>query len=130
MQRLSRTTALKIAAIISFAVGLYYFIAAIPYLMQGDVEPDPNVNQIPFGIIIAAFVFAIMRIIGAFGTWRQQRWGIVLTLVANGADLVLGLPGLIFAPSMEIFISNIIGVIATVAVIVLCLWRDRRPVAL
>ena len=55
--------------------------------------------------------------------------GIALTLVANGVALILGLPGLIFAPSMEVFVSTIIGVITDVAVIVRCLWRDRCPVA-
>lgn len=128
MNRLSRATALKIGAAISFVMGLYYFFSAIPYLIQGYVEPMPGVNQIPQSVIISAFVFAILRIIGAFGAWRQQRWGIVLTLLANAIDLVLGLPGLLFAPTMELLVSTIVGVITDVAVIVLCLWRDRRPV--
>ncbi len=128
MQRLSRSTALKVAAILSFVLGIYGFVASIPYLTQGDVEVSPDVNQIPYFVVIAGFTFSIVLIVGAYGTWRQQRWGIVLTLIANAIDGIFTLPGIIFAPTVGLQIGSIIGVMGAVVVIVLCLWRNRRPV--
>jgi hypothetical protein len=130
MNRLSRATALKVAAVISFVMGIYSIFSSIPFLARGYVEPEPGVAQIPYFVIIAAFALAIMSILGAFSTWKQQRWGIVLLLIVSAADLVLALPGLVFAPSTDILFSAIVGVLNDVAVIILCLWRDRRPVTL
>jgi hypothetical protein len=127
MNRLSRSNALKIAAVISFLLGAYGFVESIPYLVQGDVVAPPGVNEIPYFVIVAAFVFNIVRIVGAYGTWNRQRWGIVLTLIVNAIDSILAAPGIFFGPTLYLQIGSAIGIIASVAVIVLCLWRDRRP---
>jgi uncharacterized membrane protein (DUF2068 family) len=127
MNRLSRASALKIAAVLSFLLGLFSFVTAIPYLARGAAALDTANNAPPFFIILAALVFAILRIVGAYGLWQNQRWGVMLTIVANALDAVAAAPGVLFAPTRTLWISALVSVVVSVVVIVLCLWRDRRP---
>ncbi len=127
MKSLSRSTALKIAAILSFLFGVYVFVGAIPYLAQGANAVDAVGDAPPYFVIISAFIFALLRIIGAYGVWREQRWGIVVTILANALDTILALPGLFLAGTMELWLSSAIGTAINVVIIVLCLWRDHRP---
>lgn len=128
MSSLSRATALKIAAILSLLLGLYALIATLPYLMQGQAAIDQATDSPPYFVILGGFLLSFVRIVGAIGTWRNQRWGIVLTIIANATDALGALPGIFFAPTTALQISAIVGVMGSVLVIVLCLWRDRRTV--
>jgi uncharacterized membrane protein (DUF2068 family) len=67
--------------------------------------------------------------ISAYGVWKEQRWGIVVTILVNAIDSILALPGIFVGPTMEFWLSAMLGIIVSIVVIVLCLWRDRRPVA-
>lgn len=127
MIHLSRFKALKLAAILSFLLGLYGFLDAIPLLMRGAEDLNQASNSPPYFIIISGFVLAIVRIVGSYGTWYYQRWGIVLILLASAVDGVLAVPGILFAPSVQLQIEATIGVIAAIVIVVLCLWRDPRP---
>jgi uncharacterized membrane protein len=127
MNRLSRPTALKIAALLSFVLGVIGFILALPFLARGASGLDIANDAPPFFIIFSAFVFAILRIVGAYGVWTNQRWGIVVTILANAIDSILALPGIFVAPTMELWLSATLGVIVSIVVIVLCLWRDPKP---
>ena len=126
MSNLSRANALKIAAAISFLMGLVAVVAAILFIQNGDVG-DSAPDAPPYFVMVAALVFGILRLMGAYGTWRQQRWGILLTLFANAIDGVLAVPGILFAPTTGLQISAIITVVAAIVITGLCLWRDRRP---
>jgi hypothetical protein len=128
MKHLSRSTALKIAAILSFLYGVYIFVAAIPYLARGANVVDAAVAMPPYFVIVSAFIFAILRMIGAYGVWKEQRWGVIITILANAIDSILALPGLFFAGSIELWLSSAISIAVSVVVIVLCLWRDRKDV--
>lgn len=128
MSALSRTTALKIAAVLSLLLGLYALISTLPYLMQGQAAIDQAAGDPPYFVILAAFFLSFVRIAGAFGTWRNQRWGIVLTIIANAVDGLAALPGVFFAPTTALQISAIVGVVGSALVIALSLWRDRRTV--
>ena len=127
MKRLSRIHALKVAAGLSLILGLFAFVAALPYLALGADELDKGPG---FGFMLTIFIFAILRIVGAFGVWRGQHWGILLSIAANLLDAILALPGLIFAPNFEWRGAAFISVASGIIIIVLCLWRDRRPVAI
>jgi hypothetical protein len=126
MNNLSRGNALRIAALLSFAFGLYSFVTWIPLLMRGAEAVNLAMDTPPYFIVIMGFILAIVRIVGAYGTWIYQRWGIVLTLVTCAIDGVLAVPGILFAPTRQLQIEATIGVIATIAIIMLCLWRDTR----
>ncbi len=128
MNRLSRPTALKIAAVLSFILGVVDFIFVLPMLSRGESDVDLANDTPPFIIVFSAFVFAIIRLVGAYGVWTNRRWGIVVTILANAIDSILALPGIFAAPTMELWLDATLGVIVSVVIIILCLWRDRKSV--
>lgn len=129
MNRLSRANALKIAAVLSLLLGLFGFFGALPFLARGTAV-DLAADSPPYIIVLMGFVFAILRVIGAYGVWVKQRWGIVLTILANAIDMILALPGIVFAPTMTLWLSATIGTVVSILIILLCLWRDRKPVTI
>jgi uncharacterized membrane protein (DUF2068 family) len=118
---------LKIAAILSLLLGVAGLVAAIPLLMQGRTNVEQTLDGPPYALVVAIFGFAIVRIVGAYGTWKRQRWGIVLTLLANTIDSVLAAPGFFFAPTTQWQMIAFVSVLIGVVIIVFCLWRDPRP---
>lgn len=79
-------------------------------------------------MIVAGFVLAIVMITAAYGAWNRQRWGIVLTLLANTLDALLAVPGIFFAPTESAQLSAAVGVLGSIIICLLCLWRDRKPI--
>ena len=126
MNRLSRSTALKIAAVLSFSVGLFEFIFFLPYVVRGATDITQDATAMPYGVILIAFVLAILRIVAAYGAWKDQRWGIVITLIVNAIDAIFAMPGLLFAPSMGFQIGSIVVVVLSILTCALSLWRDRK----
>jgi ABC-type uncharacterized transport system permease subunit len=125
MNRLSKANALKIAAVLSLALGIVGFVYTLPELGRGPEEIETGPVFIFSTILL---VISILRIIGAYGAWHRQRWGIVLTLLTNLTDAILAAPGLFFAPTFGWWLSAVIGVVVGMTVIGLCLWRDERRV--
>jgi uncharacterized membrane protein (DUF2068 family) len=128
MNRLSRSTALKIAAILSLALSVFAVIDAIPSLIRGEQIANQVGDAPPYFVILLGFVLAIVQIMAAYGTWHNQRWGIVLTLLATALNTVAAVPGIFFAPTTYLWIYATLGSLLSVVIIVLCLWRDPKPV--
>jgi uncharacterized membrane protein (DUF2068 family) len=128
MNRLSRSTALKIAAILSLAFSIFAVIYAIPNLIQGEQLVNQSGDAPPYFVIVLGFMLAIVRIIAAYGTWHNQRWGIVLILLATALDTVAAVPGIFFAPTTYLWVAATVGTVSGIVIIVLCLWRDPKPV--
>ena len=126
MSNLSRANALKIAAALSLLLGLVAVVAAILFIQNGDVG-DSAPDAPPYFVMVAGLVLGIVRLMGGYGAWRQRQWGILLTVFANAIDGVLAVPGILFAPTTGLQISAIITVVVAIVIVVLCLWRDRRP---
>lgn len=124
--RLSRANALKLAAIISFLLGLYAFVSALPSLSLGAAELEEGAG---FTFLLVTFVLAILRIVAAFGVWLQQRWAIAITILVNAVDAILAMPGLLYAPTLGWWVAAFLGVVGGGIIIVLCLWRDPLPTA-
>jgi hypothetical protein len=106
MRRLSRSDALKVAAILSFLLGLFAFAGTLPFLAMGARALEEGSG---FTFLFVTFVLAILRIITAFGVWLQQRWGIVVTIVVNAIDAILAMPGLLYAPKWGWWMAVILG---------------------
>lgn len=129
MKRLSRSAALKIAAVLSLAMGLVTVVWVVPLLALGANELDQTRISPPYSVVMVAFIFAIVRIVAAYGVWLGHRWAIVLTLLAVALDTVAAVPGLLFAPTQALGFLALIGVITGVVTIVLCLWRGPKVIA-
>ncbi|MFN8445359.1 MAG: hypothetical protein U0175_31510 [Caldilineaceae bacterium] len=129
MKRLSRSTALKIAAVYNFLTGILGFFTSIPFLAQGAEALNRSGDTAPFSIFFVSLMLAPLQIMGAYGAWRNQRWGIVLLIVASVVDLFGAAPGLLVAPTAALRLLAASGILLDTLVIVLCLWRDRTPSA-
>ena len=127
MIRLSRSTALKIAALITFLVSVWNVIGSLPFIAQGAAILDENTPGPPYFILMLGFILSIIGIVAAYPTWKQMRWGIILTIIINLLGGLSAAPGIIFRPTPELFMSATFGVVVSIVVIVLCLWRDPKP---
>ena len=124
MTRLSRSTALKLAAALSFLSGAYGFIASLPLLARGMDDLNRSADAPPYFVIMASFVLSVIQIVAAYGTWQNHRWEIIITLLANAIGALLAAPGLLFAPTPDLWWSATTGLLISVVICVLCLWRD------
>ena len=126
MHRLSRPTALKIAAVLSFAVGVFGLIFTMPGLARGAEAVNSAADSVPFEILVIAFVFSIIRIVAAPGVWQMQRWGIVLTVIVTALDTLAAAPGILFGPTSLLKLAATFTVVSGIAILILCLWRDPQ----
>lgn len=126
MNRLSRATALKIAAVLSLLLGLYSFMNFLPYLVRGAADLDQGGDAPPYFVIMLGFILAILRIASAYSVWQNQRWSLIVMLLANVLDTLSAVPGIFFAPTIYLQRSATVGVMLGIVLSVLCLWRERR----
>ncbi len=129
MNGLSRSTALKIAAVLSFLLGAFGVVATLPLIFAGSVAVNGMANTPPFIVIVLGLMTGIVSVVAAYGAWKGQRWGVVLTIVANLVNGLSAVPGVLFSPGPELWMLATLTVVVSIIIIVLCLWRDRRPVA-
>ena len=128
MKNLSRPTALKTAAVLSFLMNAYSIINSLPLLAQGAAVANQGTDSPPYIVILIAMLTGVVGLVAAYGAWKQQRWGIVLTILANLLNGLSAVPGILFAPQTGLMFAALATVIITLLIIVLCLWRDRKPV--
>lgn len=132
MSRLTRSTALKIAAGIVLLLALLdLFVYEIPALMLGQAA----VNQVatadgggpPFFMVLLSSAMDVLGIVTAYGLWRAQRWGMILAIVISAFTVLSGLVAALFAGDVGTRIVAGVGVVLSLMTIVLCLWRERKP---
>ena len=128
MNRLSRSNALKTAAVLSFLASAYSIIFSLPMIAQGAAAVDQGGDAPPYFILVLAVILGVVGIVAAYGCWKGMRWGVVLTIIINLLGGLSAAPGILFAPSTELFISASAGVAISIVIIVLCLWPDRKMV--
>ncbi len=125
MNTLSRSTALKIAAVISFVVSAANFAFAVSFVARGAAASNAS-NNPPFAIGMLYLITSVIGMAAAYGVWKGQTWGVVLTIVANVFNILVAAPGMVLAPTPLGHATSVANTIASVAIIVLCLWRERK----
>jgi hypothetical protein len=126
MNHLSRSTALKIAAVLSFLSSAYGVIFALPMIAQGAVAVDQGGDSPPYFVLMLAVILGVVGIVAAYGCWKGMRWGVILTLIVNLLGGLSAAPGILFAPTTQLFVSASVSVAISIVIIVLCLWPDRK----
>jgi hypothetical protein len=126
MNRLSRSTALKTAAVLSFLSSAYSVIFALPMIAQGAAAIDQGGEAPPYFVIMLAVILGVVGIVAAYGCWKQMRWGVILTIIVNLLGGLSAAPGILFAPTTQLFVSASVSVAFSIVIIVLCLWPDRK----
>jgi hypothetical protein len=126
MNRLSRSTALKTAAVLSFLSSAYSIIFALPIIAQGAAAVDQGGDSPPYFVMMLAVILGVIGIIAAYGCWKGMRWGVILTIIINLLGGLSAAPGILFAPTTQLFVSASVSVVISIVIIVLCLWPDRK----
>ena len=133
MNNLSRSNALKIAAVIVLALALFSMIVyEIPFLTQGMAALDQAANAEqgpPFFMVVLGFAFNILAIVAAYGTWKAQRWGVILIIIVSAFNCINNALAAVFAPWTATRILAIVFVIMYLGAIYLCLRREPKSLA-
>jgi hypothetical protein len=127
MKGLSRLTALKIASVLSILMGIVSIASTLPLIARGTTGVAQSSDSPPYFVLMIGLFTGIIAIIGAYGAWNQQRWGIILTLLVNLVNGLSAVPGILFAPQLGLMILSIATVAVSILIVVLCLWRERKP---
>jgi hypothetical protein len=123
---MNRPNTYTLAAILQLLISLFSVVYAVPILFQGATAVEQAGDQPPFFIIVLAFSLGLLGLVSAYGVWRNQKWGVVLTIVLRAVDSLSALPGLLFAPTFELRFLASVGVAISIAIIVLLLWPKSR----
>ena len=127
MNQLSRSTGLKIAAVILWVIALLgMFTVGIPFLANGMAA---TTDGPPFWLVVLSFAVDAITIVVAYGVWRAERWGIILAIAISVFNALLNTMGALFDTQMELQIMAGVFVFASLGVIYLCLRQEPQPLS-
>ncbi len=124
---MTRPRTFTIAAVLHALMSLFGIVLAIPILMAGQAVTDQASATPPFFIVLLGFFTAVLGLASAYGVWKMQKWGVILTVILRALDALAAAPGLLFAPDTTWRLLAITGVGLSILVIALLLWP--RPKA-
>jgi hypothetical protein len=124
---MNRPKTYTIAAILQFLYSVYTVAVVIPLLARGATAADQAADSPPYFILVIAFIVAVLGIVSAYGVWRNQKWGVILTIIVRAIDGLAALPGLLFAPTLMLKIDAWAGVLIAIVIIALLLWPKSKP---
>lgn len=113
-----------IAAVLAGLLSLANAITALVLLPQGADKINHSSNQPPYAVILIEVVVGLIGIVAAYGVFRTQRWGVIVTLVLMVINVLISLPGIAFGPTAFDKISSVGAVIISGAAIYFLLRRD------
>lgn len=121
---MNRPMTYTVAAVLQFVVSVLAVAWGARDLMPGGtpVEELP-----PYPVLLAAFAFGAIGLVSAYGVWRNQRWGVILTILVRALDGLLAAPGILFAPTQSMKFMASSGVLLSIVIIALLLWPRLRP---
>ncbi|HEU5013049.1 MAG TPA: hypothetical protein VFT66_10945 [Roseiflexaceae bacterium] len=119
---MNRPKTYTIAAILQFLLSAMNGVGSIPFLMRGNVTNSAP----PFFVELVLFATAILGFIGTYGIWRNQRWGVILTIILCILTGLVNLPGLLFAPGVLGKVATAASLIPAIVIIVLLLWPKPK----
>jgi uncharacterized membrane protein (DUF2068 family) len=123
---MSRSRNYTIAAVLAGILALANTIIALVLLPQGASKINHSSNQPPYAVLLIEVVVGLIGIVAAYGVFRSQRWGVVLTLILSVINLLISLPGIPFGPTTFDKVSSVLAVIVSAAVIYFLLRRDTN----
>jgi uncharacterized membrane protein (DUF2068 family) len=125
---MKRSVQITIAAILNALVSLANIVMTIPLLAMGAeaVNQQAAVENPPFFILVLAMILGVIGVIGSWGLWQNQRWAKIVVILINALGGLSALPGVILAETTALRMSAIVGVGASLVIIVLLLWPSPR----
>jgi hypothetical protein len=123
---MSRSRNYTIAAVLAAVLGVANTIVALILLPQGSDKINHSSNQPPYAVLLIEIVIGLIGIVAAYGVYRTQRWGVVVTLVLMVINILVSLPGIPFGPTAFDKVSSVLGLLFAAATIYFLLRRDTR----
>jgi uncharacterized membrane protein YfcA len=123
---MSRYRNYTIAAVLAGILGLANAIVALALLPQGSNKINHSSDQPPYAVIMIEVIIGLIGVVAAYGVFRSQRWGVIVTLVLMVVNVLISLPGIPFGPTVFDKVSSVLGVVVAAAVLYLLLRRDTR----
>jgi hypothetical protein len=121
---MSRSPNYTIAAVLAGLLSLANTITALVLLPQGSDKINHSSNQPPYAVILVTVVVGLIGIVAAYGVFRTQRWGVILTLVLMVINVLISLPGIPFGPTVFDKVSSAVGLVVAGGAIYFLLRRD------
>src|ERR1700689_4278312 len=113
-----------IAAVLAGVLSLANAVTALILLPQGADKINHSSNQPPYAVILIEVVVGLIGVVAAYGVFRTQRWGVILTLVLMVLNVLISLPGIAFGPTAYDKAGSGAAVIVGGAAIYFLLRRD------
>jgi hypothetical protein len=123
---MSRSRNYTIAAVLAGVLSLANAIIALAVLPQGADKINHSSNQPPYVVLVVEVIIGLIGLVAAYGVFRTQRWGVVLTLVLMVINVIASLPGIPFGPTVFDKVSSALGLAVAAAAIYFLLRRDTR----
>jgi hypothetical protein len=123
---MSRSRNYVVAAALAGVLSLANTIVALVLLPQGSSKINHSSNQPPYAVILVEVVIGLLGIVAAYGVYRTQRWGVILTLVLMVINVLISLPGIPFGPTAFDKVSSAVALVVSAAVIYFLLRRETR----
>jgi hypothetical protein len=120
----SRSRNYLIAAVLAALLSLANTIVALAVLPQGSDHINHSSNQPPYAVVVVEVIIGLIGLVAAYGVFRTQRWGVVLTLVLMVINVLISLPGIPFGPTTFDKVSSAVALVVSAAVIWFLLRRD------
>lgn len=121
---MNQSTLYKTAVILFAALSLFGVVFSMPALLSGP-DNQGAVAGIPQVVILLGALTGVAGLIAAYGAWRGQKWGVWLAIILSAVNGLSALPGVLFAPTSATRISAIVGVVASIFIIVVLLHRPK-----
>ena len=129
MDQVSRSTGLKIAAVILWTIAILGIVTVGIPMLAGGAAASANADGPPFWLVVFSFVVDALTIVVAYGVWRAERWGIILAIVISAFNAVLNTAGVLGSSEVAMQIMTGIFVFASLGVIYLCLRGEPEALS-
>ena len=101
--------------------------ALLVLLALGALLPLAGTEEIPRAVLVIGYVFAALKLVAAVGLWRCRKWAAILGFVVVLLDALAAAPGLLDPPSAALGAFIGVGMLLSVAALVLlALPASRR----
>ena len=108
---MSRSRNYVVAAVLAAALSLANVITALVLLPQGSDKVNSSSNQPPYAVILIEILIGAVGMVAAYGVFRQQRWGVLITLAVMVLNVLVSVPGIPFGPTTLDKVASALGLV-------------------
>lgn len=126
---MTRPRTFTIAAVLMLLFSIVGIALELPNMLALPPETQYNGDGPPLVLSLVNVIIGGMGLVAAFGVWRMQKWAVALTIVLSAINILTTLPAILFAPTLDLQLIGVLGVVWAAAIIALLLWPrpNSRP---